>query len=70
MTDPRVVEMAIGRIFRMAARPEKPGDVADYERCRKLILDALDPDMDIHRAVVARQHDASRDYWKGAQGQS
>lgn len=32
-------QLAFGRILRMAARPEQPGDVAEYERCRKIILD-------------------------------
>jgi hypothetical protein len=39
-----VVELALGRILRLAARPEQPGDVAEYERCRALILDELAPD--------------------------
>lgn len=36
-----VVELAFGRILRMAARPERAGDVADYERCRRIIMDEL-----------------------------
>jgi len=63
------VNLALGRIFRMASRPEQDGDIADYERCRSLILNLLDPEMSIHRAVMAKQHDAGRDRWKGAQGQ-
>lgn len=38
-----VAELAFGRILRMAARPAQPGDVAEYERCRALLLDELDP---------------------------
>jgi len=46
MTDPektKLVELALGRIFRMGARPTQPGDVEEYERCRAIILDATDP---------------------------
>lgn len=41
--DKNTVNLAIGRIFRMASRPTKPGDVAEYERCRALILDLVAP---------------------------
>lgn len=41
--DRLAIELALGRIFRLASRPEQPGDVADYERCRRVILDVLDP---------------------------
>ena len=37
----KVIDLAIGRILRIASRPTQPGDVADYERCRNLILDSL-----------------------------
>lgn len=70
MAEAHVIELALGRIFRMAARPERPGDVDDYERCRRIIIDALDPEMATHRATIALQHDAQRDYYKGAQGQA
>lgn len=36
-----LLKLALGRIFRMMARPAQPGDVAEYERCRSLILDVL-----------------------------
>lgn len=36
-----LVPLALGRIFRLLSRPERPGDVAEYEQCRKLILDAI-----------------------------
>lgn len=39
-----VVSLALGRIFRLAARPTQPGDVADFERCRALILNELAPE--------------------------
>ena len=69
MTDALTINLALGRIFRLASRPEQPGDGAEYERCRSLILNALDPDMTIHNAVMAQQHDVGRDRMKGAQGQ-
>lgn len=65
----QMVNMAIGRIFRMASRPEQAGDVAEYERCRRLILNTIDPEMAIHHAVIAQQPSIGRDRWKGAQGQ-
>lgn len=67
-TEKQAVNMAIGRIFRIASRPEQTGDVCEYERCRLLILNILDPDMSIHHAVMANQHDAGRDRMRGAQG--
>jgi hypothetical protein len=36
----RAAELALGRIFRMGARPSQPGDVEEYERCRAIILAA------------------------------
>lgn len=36
------VQMAIGRIFRMGSRPSQPGDVAEYYRCRNLVMDLLE----------------------------
>lgn len=38
-TEQTTVELAIGKIFRMMSRPTEPGDVAEYERCRAIILD-------------------------------
>jgi hypothetical protein len=64
--DSKTVELALGRIFRLASRPEQPGDVEDYERCRRLILDILDPNGDVK---ADHAHDYARDYGKGAQGQ-
>ena len=37
----KTVELAIGRIFRMMSRPVEPGDVAEYERCRSIILNLV-----------------------------
>lgn len=37
------VRLAIGRIFRLASRPSQPGDIEQYESCRRLIMDILDP---------------------------
>lgn len=37
------VSLALGRIFRLASRPTQPGDVADFERCRAVILTELEP---------------------------
>jgi hypothetical protein len=38
-----LVALALGRIFRMGSRPTQPGDIEEYERCRAIILDAIDP---------------------------
>lgn len=55
------VRLAIGRIFRLSSRPEQPGDIAEYERCRALILDHSDPQED-------RAPNWQRDRLKGAAG--
>ncbi len=34
-------QLAIGRLFRLASRPERAGDVQAYEQCRSLILNLL-----------------------------
>lgn len=31
-------ELALGRILRMASRPSQDGDVAEYWRCRAIIM--------------------------------
>lgn len=41
--DSKTVELALGRIFRLMSRQPQPGDVAEYERCRALILDRCEP---------------------------
>lgn len=43
------VELAIGRIFRMGSRPTQPGDAAEYERCRAIVMSILGGDEDAHR---------------------
>lgn len=62
----KVIELALGRIFRMGARPTQPGDVAEYERCRAIIMDAaaeegIQPGTD-------HQPNYARDRNRGAQG--
>ncbi len=60
----KIFELAFGRILRMGSRPTQPGDVAEYERCRALCLDAaegIDVTSDYAPNYV-------RDRFKGAQG--
>lgn len=66
MTDDQTISLAIGRIFRMAARPEQDGDVAEYVRCRSIILDLIEARPDYRPYVAA--HDYARDRLNGAQG--
>ena len=42
--DQKTMELAFGRILRLASRPEQAGDIAEYERCRKLFLNAAERD--------------------------
>lgn len=37
----KIAELAFGRVLRMAARPEQEGDVTEYERCRRIIMDEM-----------------------------
>lgn len=37
----KTIDLAMGRIFRMMSRPTQPGDVAEYERCRSIILNMV-----------------------------
>lgn len=46
MSNEKIIELALGRIFRMGARPTQPGDVEEYERCRAIILEASDAPAD------------------------
>jgi len=55
-------ELALGRILRLAARPSQPGDVAEYERCRAILLDALDPQLPDYTPNYVR------DRLRGAEG--
>lgn len=58
-----VISLALGRILRMGSRPTQPGDVAEYERCRGIILDLSEQSMDY-------APNYARDRLKGAQGDS
>lgn len=33
-----IVKMAIGRLFLLGSRPFQPGDIEQYEDCRRVIL--------------------------------
>ena len=57
----QTVNLAIGRIFRLASRPAQPGDVENYERCKALILDIVEP-------LPFYAPNWVRDRMKGAQG--
>jgi hypothetical protein len=59
----KLVELAIGRIFRLGSRPARPGDVEEYERCRAVILDATEP------ATSGWTPNYARDRFKGATGE-
>lgn len=61
MIDSSSINLAIGRIFLLASRPEQPGDIADYERCRALIMSQIE-------APTDDRPNYSRDRLKGAQG--
>lgn len=61
MTNRFAVQMAIGRILWLASRPEHPGDIAEYERCRAFILD-------LSEAPDDRAPNYQRDRLRGAQG--
>lgn len=67
-TATQTINLALGRIFGMMQRPEQSGDVAEYERCRPLILRLIDPDNSISIAARATAHDYGRDRLRGAQG--
>jgi hypothetical protein len=63
--DKKTIEMAMGRIFGMMMRPTKDGDGAEFDRCRKIIMNLTDGQFDL----TDRRPDYVRDYGKGAQGQ-
>jgi len=46
----QLMQLAIGRILRMASRPAEPGDVAEYERCREIFMDAA-----AEQGIVAKE---------------
>lgn len=62
--DNQAIALALGRIFRMAARPEQSGDVEEYERCRLVILNLAGDTASDYSPNYAR------DRLKGAQGDS
>lgn len=41
--DQTAVCCAIGRLFRILSRPHRPGDVEQYEACRRVVLDIMEP---------------------------
>lgn len=66
MNDPKqIAQLALGRILRLASRPNQPGDVEEYEHCRAIILDALAPETPFSGLPV---HCWMRDRTKGAGG--
>jgi len=56
-----MMQCAIGRLFQILSRPYRPGDDAEYEMCRRVVLRLSEPNPD-HQANYARDHA------KGAQG--
>lgn len=55
------IKMALGRMFSIMVRPFEPGDVEQYENCRAVVLDCLEPVVDYAPNYV-------RDRNKGASG--
>ena len=39
-----ITELALGRIFRLLSRPYQPGDIEQYEKCRKVVMELADTD--------------------------
>ena len=60
--DTETVELSIGRIFGLMSRPTQTGDVAEYERCRAIIMDLCEPVLPDYAPNYAR------DRMKGAAG--
>lgn len=54
------VNCAFGRIFAMLSRPTEPGDVAEYERCRRVVLDIVEPPIPDYRPDWTRDGAAAR----------
>lgn len=48
-TNEQIMQLALGRILRLASRPSQEGDIAEYERCRKIFMDAAE-----HQGFSAR----------------
>lgn len=38
----KAIELALGRILRIAARPFEEGDYDEYDRCRAIIMEAAE----------------------------
>lgn len=60
--DRKTVELALGRIFRLASRPTQPGDAAEYEACRRIVMDAVES------PAVNHDPNWARDRNRGAAG--
>ncbi len=56
-----LAQLAIGRILRIGSRPYQEGDVEEYERCKRIIMDLRDPETDY-------APNWARDRLKGAAG--
>lgn len=59
---PVEVQMALGRIFKLMSRPEQPGDIAQYEAARRVVIAYSD------EPRVDWVPDYGRDRLRGAQG--
>jgi hypothetical protein len=64
-TNDQVINLAIGRIFRIASRPTQPGDIEEYERCKAIIMDLAEAS---GHTIVDTRPNYARDYRKGTQG--
>jgi len=61
MNMPLEVKLALGRLFRMMSRPERPGDGEDYAACRSIIMGSVEPPAEYSPCY-------QRDRLKGARG--
>lgn len=52
----RIVALALGRLFRLGSRPSQPGDVAEYERVRAIVLDLVEAPQPDYRPNYARDY--------------
>lgn len=58
----KVIELCLGRLFRLGSRPTQPGDVEEYERIRTMVMDLADP------VTLPYTPNYARDRKGGAQG--
>lgn len=66
MSDRRAAaRLALGRILRLASRPEQPGDVDEYERCRAIIIASVG---DHAAPYIDNRPNWARDRNRGAAG--